>query len=92
MAYAMKKVNGIDGIRSHVLHRWVDHAKEGGLNLGLMQKKPGTISTVGKKKPSFDVYAAIGTLHEEEVCRFALDRSVWKSFSEVSNACPRMRP
>lgn len=72
VAYAMKKVNATEGIKGHILHRWVDHVKEGGLNLGLVRKKPGSICTAGEKKPSFDVYAAIDTPREEEACRFAL--------------------
>jgi len=83
MAYGMKKVNGLEGIDAHILHRWVDHAKEGGLNLGLVQKKSGSICTVGKKKPSFDVYAAIGTPQEDEVCRFALKLIGIKSWDEI---------
>jgi len=83
MAYGMKKVNGLDGIDVHILHRWVDHAKEGGLNLGLVQKKPGSICDAGKKKPSFDVYSAIGTPREEEACRFALDVIGIKSWDEI---------
>lgn len=73
LAYAMKKVNATEGIKAHILHRWVDHAKEGGLNLGLVQKKPGSICTAGEKKPSFQVYAAIDTPREDDACRFALE-------------------
>ncbi len=83
MAYGMKKVNGLDGIDAHILHRWVDHAHEGGLNLGLVQKKPGSISTVGAKKPSFDVYAALGTPREEDACRFALELIGIKDWDEI---------
>lgn len=72
LAYAMKKVNATEGVEAHILHRWVDHAQEGGLNLGLVQKKPGTISTAGQKKPSFAVYAAIDTPDEDKTCHFAL--------------------
>jgi hypothetical protein len=83
VAYAMKKVNGVAGIRSHIMHRWVDHGKEGGLNLGLVKKKPGTIATAGEKKPSFQVYASIGTEKEEESCRFALEIIGIKSWDEI---------
>lgn len=83
IAYAMKKVQAIDGIKGHILHRWVDHAREGGLNLGLLQKKQGTISTAGKRKPSFDVYAAMGTPREEEATRFALDVIGIKEWNEI---------
>lgn len=83
MAYGMKKVNGLDGIDAHILHRWVDHAQEGGLNLGLVHKMPGTVCDAGTKKPSFDVYAAIGTPREEEVCRFALTIIGINSWDEI---------
>ena len=83
MAYGMKKVNGLDGIDVHILHRWVDHAREGGLNLGLVQHKPGTVNGMGRKKPSFDVYSAIDTPREEEACRFALDVIGIESWDEI---------
>jgi hypothetical protein len=83
MAYGMKKVNGLEGIDAHILHRWVDHAREGGLNLGLVQKKKGTIVAVGNKKPSFDVYAAIDTDKENEVCKFALKIIGIKKWNEI---------
>lgn len=84
MAYAMKKVQAIDGIKGHILHRWVDHPAEGGLNLGLVQKKKkGAIYAAGEKKPSFDVYAAMGTPKEEAATRFALKVIELKSWNEI---------
>lgn len=62
----------MDSIKALVLHRWVDHMEEGGLKLGLVKNKPGTVCGTDEKKPSFDVYAAFGTDREEAATQFAL--------------------
>jgi hypothetical protein len=88
LAYAMKKVNATEGVEAHILHRWVDHAQEGGLNLGLVQKKPGTLCTAGRKKPSFAVYAAIDTPEEDRTCHFALSLIGAPSWEHLLTAPP----
>lgn len=63
-AYALKKVMGVDGIDAIQWHRWVDHPAEGGLRLGL-RKFPEPDG--GEKKPSYEVYMAVGTPDESAV-------------------------
>src|SRR5690606_11741379 len=44
-AYAYYKIKFLDGIDSCILHRHVDHAQEGGLNLGLWTNLQRQIAT-----------------------------------------------
>jgi len=47
---AYKKVEALDGIDAFILHRHVDHPREGGLRLGLRRYLPGTPEPRPKKK------------------------------------------
>lgn len=60
-AYAWTQANRIPNIDAFIYHRHVDHAHEGGLNLGLWTKKPGTISNPGDKKPIYDLFIKAAT-------------------------------
>jgi hypothetical protein len=60
-AYAWTQANRIPNIDAFIYHRHVDHAHEGGLNLGLWTKKPGTISNPGDKKPIYDLFLKAAT-------------------------------
>lgn len=60
-AYAWTQANRIPSIDAFIYHRHVDHAHEGGLNLGLWTKRPGTISAPGEKKPIYDLFLKAAT-------------------------------
>ena len=47
---AYKKVETLDGIDAFILHRHVDHPREGGLRLGLRRYEPGAPEPRPKKK------------------------------------------
>lgn len=66
-AFFWSKVKNLESIEGFHYHRWVDHAHEGGLLLGLWTLKPGTVIQADKKKPIWDVFRAAGTNSEEEV-------------------------
>lgn len=84
LAYAWKKIAPIDSIEAFHYHRWIDHEKEGGLNVGLWTVEPGTITLPAEKKPSWSVFQALGTEREEEAIEFAKERIGIKSWEEIS--------
>ena len=45
--YAWEKVARLAGVDAFIYHRQVDHEYEGGLNLGLWRRKPGSVVTAG---------------------------------------------
>jgi len=60
-AFAWTKANRIPTVDAFIYHRHVDHAREGGLNLGLWTKKPGTIANPGEKKPIYELFQKAAT-------------------------------
>ncbi|HZG58861.1 DUF5722 domain-containing protein [Paenibacillus sp.] len=72
-AYAYYIVEFLDGIDSFILHRHVDHAFEGGLNLGLWTNLPGETATPDRKKLAYHVFRDIDTEKSLEATQFALD-------------------
>lgn len=60
-AYAWTQANRIPTIDAFIYHRHVDHAHEGGLNLGLWIKQPGSISNPEKQKPIYELFLKAGT-------------------------------
>jgi hypothetical protein len=70
-AYAYYKVKFLEGIDSFILHRHVDHAQEGGLNLGLWTNKQGEVSIPDQQKYVYDVFKYIDTKKSLEVTEFA---------------------
>ncbi|MGV3755451.1 MAG: DUF5722 domain-containing protein, partial [Verrucomicrobiota bacterium] len=59
--YAYRKVDAIEGIDSFIYHRHVDHAREGGLNLGLWRRQQNSIATPESQKPIYRVFQAADT-------------------------------
>jgi hypothetical protein len=80
-----KKVIRQDGIDALIWHRHVDHAKEGGLRLGLWGNKPGTISEPDQPRTIYDLFKKAGTPAWSEAARFALPVTGLKSWDELAN-------
>ncbi len=63
-AYAWEKVSRLDGqIDAFLYHRQVDHAKEGGLRLGLWTNKEGSIADPDQKRPIWFLFQAAARRH-----------------------------
>ena len=71
-AYAYKQTETLPGIDAFILHRHVDHSQEGGLNLGLWERKSDSIATPGRRRKIYDVFRTADTPAQEENFRFAL--------------------
>ena len=83
-AYAWEKVTRQPIIDALIWHRHVDHAKEGGLRLGLWTFKPGTISEPDRKRPIYDLFKKAGTPEWSEAAKFALPIVGLKSWDELA--------
>jgi hypothetical protein len=71
-AYAYRKVADNPGIDAFILHRHVDHAHEGGLNLGLWTHKPGSVADPDRPRRMYEVFRRADQPGWEEAFRFAL--------------------
>ncbi|HAM73119.1 MAG TPA: hypothetical protein DCM86_15895 [Verrucomicrobiales bacterium] len=71
-AYAYRKVAGNPGIDAFILHRHVDHAHEGGLNLGLWTHKPGSVADPDRKRRIYEVFLKADQPGWQEEFAFAL--------------------
>lgn len=67
---AYRKVDSIDGIDAFILHRHVDHPREGGLNLGLRRYLKD--SPERPKKPIWDCFQKADTDQWQAAFEFAL--------------------
>lgn len=72
-AYGYYKSMLTDGIDGFNMNRHVDHADEGGLNLGLWTTMPGKASLPHKRKWFYDLFRTIDTPLGLENSQFALD-------------------
>ncbi|MEN9674877.1 MAG: hypothetical protein RIS76_773 [Verrucomicrobiota bacterium] len=70
--YAWRRVAALPGIDSFILHRHVDHAHEGGLNLGIWRRAPGSVATPGERKKLYDVFLRADTPRADDAFAFAL--------------------
>lgn len=68
---AWRVVDANPGIDAFILHRHVDHSREG-LNLGLWSHKEGTIATPDKKRRIYEVFAHADQPDWQESFAFAL--------------------
>jgi hypothetical protein len=62
----------LESIDAFIYHRHVDHAREGGLRLGLWRNVAGSIDTPLSKKPIYEVFLKAGTKDWDAVSREAL--------------------
>ena len=79
LAYALKKVNGLDGIDAYIAHGWIDAHYEGGLKIGLRKYPDDKIDPYGCK-PAWFIFRDWGTSHEDETFEFAkkiIDITSW---------------
>jgi hypothetical protein len=72
--YAFKIVDSMQGIDSFILHRHIDHPREGGLNLGLYKNTEGDkrIAKPESARLIRHCFQAAATSEQEEAFRFAL--------------------
>ena len=63
--YAWKQLRDVKSIEAFHYHRWIDHEREGGLNLGLWTVKKGSITWPDRKKASWAVYRALDAEYGE---------------------------
>jgi hypothetical protein len=69
--YAWDKCRTLPTVDAFIYHRHVDHAQEGGLNLGLWTHAPDTIATPHAKKKLYNIFRQAGTPEWEAASRFA---------------------
>jgi hypothetical protein len=69
--YAYKKVEALDSVDAFILHRHVDHPREGGLLLGLRGMHPAGGEDRPRKK-IYECFRLADTPRWEEAFRFAL--------------------
>ncbi len=60
-AYAWEKIQTLPTIDAFIYHRHVDHAKEGGLRLGLWRNAPNSIVTPHSTKLIHEIFKKAGT-------------------------------
>lgn len=84
--YAYRRVEAIPGIDAFILHRHVDHAKEGGLRLGLWRNKAGSVAEPDTKKRIYECFRAADTPQWRQAFEFALPVVGLKSWEEAAKA------
>lgn len=85
-AFAWEKISRLEGsIDAFLYHRHVDHAKEGGLRLGLWSNKPGSIADPDQKRPIWFALQAAGTPAWKATAEPYLKTCGLQSWEEVMN-------
>lgn len=69
-AASFVQISALDGIDAFILHRHVDHHREGGLKFGLRQQN--ATQQPARKRLIYHTYAAAGTEEQEAAFQFAL--------------------
>ncbi|MBM3823362.1 MAG: hypothetical protein FJ404_10830 [Verrucomicrobia bacterium] len=70
--YAYRKVEALEAIDAFILHRHVDHAHEGGLDLGLWTRRTDSVSEPGRKKPIYECFLKADSPEWRQAFEFAL--------------------
>jgi hypothetical protein len=81
--YAWRKIVNLKGVDAFILHRHVDNAGEGGLNLGLWRHATNSISEPAGKKPIYEVFRLADTPQWKQAFAFALPIIGIKSWSDL---------
>jgi hypothetical protein len=82
--YAYKLIEQQSGIDAFILHRHVDHAAEGGLQLGLWTRKQESVATPDRPRKIYECFQSADGPDWERVFNFALPiihRSDWNGLS-----------
>jgi Family of unknown function (DUF5722) len=91
-AYAYYRTMQFPEIDAFIYHRHIDHAREGGLRLGIREFRKGTITTPGKKRFLYNIYHDLNSDNWETVFEFAkpiIGIQNWKELNPVKvNANP----
>lgn len=80
--YAYRKVEQLAGIDALILHRHIDHPREGGLNLGLRRRTPAAADPY-PLKPIYECFRAADTPEWEQAFEFALPLVGLESWGEL---------
>ena len=82
-AYAWEKCRRLALIDAFIYHRHVDHAKEGGLRLGLWRNAPNSISEPHSKKQIWELFRLAGTPEWDVEAAKLLPVTGLKSWAEL---------
>ncbi len=83
-AYAWEKCRRLPLVDAFIYHRHVDHAKEGGLRLGLWRNAPHSVVTPHSKKKIWELFRAAGTPDWEAAAAPMLPVAGLSSWDEIS--------
>lgn len=82
-AYAWEKCKRLPMIDAFIYHRHVDHAQEGGLNLGLWKNVAGSIADPESPKPIYELFLKAGTSQWQEAADPFLPLTGLNSWDQV---------
>jgi hypothetical protein len=82
--YAWRKIVNLNGIDAFILHRQVDNAGEGGLNLGLWRRDPNTDHEPWSQRPIYEVFRLADTPQWKKAFKFALPIIGIKSWKKIT--------
>jgi hypothetical protein len=83
-AYAWEKCRHLPMVEAFILHRHVDHAKEGGLRLGLWTHKKGTNCEPDQQKRLYALFQQAGTAQWDQASEFALKVAGLTSWKDIA--------
>ena len=81
-AYAWEKIQTMPTVDAFIYHRHVDHAKEGGLRLGLWRNAPHSIADPHSKKLIYELFKKAGTPEWREAADALLPVTGLKAWNE----------
>jgi len=81
-AYAWEKIQTMPTVDAFIYHRHVDHAKEGGLRLGLWRNAPHSIADPHSKKLIYELFKKAGTPEWREAADTLLPVTGLKAWNE----------
>jgi uncharacterized protein DUF5722 len=87
--FAWRKIANLDGVDAFILHRQVDNATEGGLNLGLWRRDANSTAEPSGKRPIYEVFRLADTPQWKQAFEFALPIIGIKSWREIERGGPK---